>query len=84
MLFISLTKGPGSLSNIFLITHKFPTLVQIDGPTLSIKKIFVFGFDQYITLLYHNYIMLRINMAVKCEVLMNCRKNIVDICKKQM
>ena len=36
VLFISLPKGPGCLFNIFLIKHELPTLVPVDGPTLSV------------------------------------------------
>ena len=35
------SKGPGCLSNVFLITHKFPTLKPIDGPTFVFHGVLI-------------------------------------------
>ena len=47
MLFLSFSKGPGCLPYVFLTAYKLPTLIPVDGPTLSVYGIFVFGFYQH-------------------------------------
>ena len=39
----SFSKGPGSLSYILLITHKFSTLEPVDGPTFLLHWVLVLG-----------------------------------------
>ena len=48
MFLISLPKGPGCLTYVFIITHELPTLAPIDSPILFIKRVFIPRFDQYI------------------------------------
>ena len=49
--FISLPKSPGHLTYVFIISHKLPTLVPIDSPTLFLHRVFILWFDQYIFIL---------------------------------
>ena len=46
VLFESFSKGPGGLSYIILITHKFSTLEPVDGPTFVFHGILILRGDQ--------------------------------------
>ena len=43
MFLVCLLKDPGGLAYVFIITHEIPTLVPVDGPTLSVHRIFILG-----------------------------------------
>ena len=44
MLFVSL-QGPRGLTYVFIITQELPTLVPVDGLTISVQRLFIIGFD---------------------------------------
>ena len=41
-------KDPESLTYIFIIAHELLTLVPVDGPTLFVHMVFIFGVDKYV------------------------------------
>ena len=45
---VSLLRGPGGLTYVFIITHKLPTLVPIDSPTLFVQRVFILAFYWYV------------------------------------